>query len=185
MASGVGGLHRGGVVDAHYRGIRLNSRLNSSHASSPAPISDISVTWGVALVARQLSPSFKLGEVVIEFLFLSVSFARCSLATCSSCDFSILKAHDLAKFSGICRSVRSKACAKGLQGVSRVHGRVPDRGRKNNKVIYSSISAIYGTFPETRPYNSLKLVRASRRGVRARGWIVLELGVSLPPTSWA
>ena len=111
----MGGLHRGGVVDAHYRGIRLNSRLNSPHASSPAPISDISVTRGVALVAAQLSPSFKLGKVGIEFFFLSMSFARCSLATCSSYDFSILKAHDLAKLAGqyeaspvlrVCRGVR-------------------------------------------------------------------------------
>ena len=100
MASGVGGLHRGGVVDAHYRGILPNSRLNSSHASSPAPISDISVTRGVALVAAQLSPSFKLGEVGIDFLSLSMSFARCSLATYSSYDFSILRAHDLAKLAG-------------------------------------------------------------------------------------
>ena len=96
MASGVGGLHRGGVVDAHYRGILPNSRLNSPHASSPAPISDISVTRGVALVAAQLSLSFKLGEVGIEFLSLSMSFARCSLATTSFYDFSVLKAHDLA-----------------------------------------------------------------------------------------
>ena len=100
MASGVGGLHRGGVVDADYRGILPNSRLNSSHASSPAPISDISVTRGVALVTGYLSPSFKLGEVGIDFLFLCMSFARCSPATGSSYDFSILKAHDLAKLAG-------------------------------------------------------------------------------------
>ena len=96
----MGGLHRGGVVDADYRGIRLNSRLNSPHASSPAPISVLSVTWGVALVAAQLSPSFKLWEVAIEFLLPSMSFARCSLATYSSYDFSILRAHDLAKLAG-------------------------------------------------------------------------------------
>ena len=129
----MGGLHRGGVVDAHYRGIRLNSRLNSPHASSPAPISDISVTRGVALVAAQLSPSFKLGVVHTRLLFLSMYSARYCLATSYCYDFSPLKAHDLAKLSGICQSARSKARAKGLCSVPRVHGRVPDGGCKNNK----------------------------------------------------
>ena len=84
----------------NYRGIFSTLRLGLSYGLSTAPISDISVTRGVALVARQLSSSFKLEEVAIEFFFLSMSFARCSLATYSSYDFSILRAHDLAKLAG-------------------------------------------------------------------------------------
>ena len=91
------------------------------------------MTWGVACVVLQLSLSFKRGEVGIVFFLLPMYFASYSLATRYCYDFSALKAHDLAKLSWICRSVRSKARAKGLCSVPRVHGRVPDGGRKNNK----------------------------------------------------
>ena len=144
MASGVGGLHRGGVVDADYRWILPNSRLNSSHASSPAPISDISVTRGVALVTGYLSPSFKLGVVHTRLLFLSMYSARYCLATSYCYDFSPLKAHDLAKLTGLCRSVRSKARAKGPWGVLGSLAEYPTEAVRTIKLIYSSISAIYG-----------------------------------------
>ena len=81
----------------------------------------------------QFSSPFKLEVVGTMFFFPSMYFARYYLATDYAYDFSILKAHDLAKLSGGCRSVRSKARAKGLWGVPRVHGRVPDGGRKNNE----------------------------------------------------
>ena len=91
------------------------------------------MTWGVARIVLQLSPSFKLGLVGTVFYFLFSYCSRHYLATSYCYDFSILKAHDLAKLTGLCRSVRSKARAKGLWCVPRVLGRVPDGGRKNNE----------------------------------------------------
>ena len=93
------------------------------------------MTRGVARVVLQLSPSFKLGEVGIVFFLLPMYFASYSLAISYCYDFSPLKAHDLAKVSGVCRSARSKARAKGLQGMPRVLARVPDGGPKNNKML--------------------------------------------------
>ena len=80
MAFGPRGLVGGGVGEVAYRGILLNSRPNSSYTLYNSPISELSVTWGVALVAGTPLPSFKLGEVGIEFLFLSMHLARCWLA---------------------------------------------------------------------------------------------------------
>ena len=133
MPFGCRGIHRGPVDELYYRGIPRISTFDSSYGLPTAPISDISVTRGVASRRVALSPSFKLGVVAIVFFFCSMYFAMCCLAYSYGYDFSPLKAHDLAKVSGSRRSVRSKARAKGLCGVLRVLGRVPDGGRKNNK----------------------------------------------------
>ena len=111
-----------------------NSHLNSSYGLLTAPISELSVTWGAASQQVRLSLSFKLDVVGIESLFFSMYLARYSLATTYSYDFSALNSHDLAKLSGGCRSARSKARAKGLWCVPRVLVRVPDGGRKNNRI---------------------------------------------------
>ena len=126
-------MGRGGDDELDYRGISLNSAFSSSYGLSTAPISELSVTWGVARVVLQLSPSFKLGEVGIVFFLLPMYFPSYRLATSYAYDFSPPKAHDLAKVSGSCRSVRSKTRAKGLCSVPRVHGgssRLPGRSRK-------------------------------------------------------
>ena len=115
-------MDRGRVAELYHRGIARNSTFYSSYGLLTTPISELSVTRGVARVVLQLSPSFKLGEVGIELLFLSMYFASYSLATSYCNDFSPLKAHDLAKVSGSCRSVPSKPRAKGLCGVLRVLG---------------------------------------------------------------
>ena len=77
--------------------------------------------------------SFKLDVVGVEFFFLPMYNPRYCLATSYHYDFSPLKAHDLAKVSGVCRSARSKTRAKGLCCVPRVLARVPDGGRQNNQ----------------------------------------------------
>ena len=118
------------------------------------------MTWGVARVVLQLSSLFRLGEVGIVFFLLPMYFPSYGPATSYAYDFSALKAHDLAKFSGGCRSVRSKPRAKGLWCVPRVLGRVPSGGRKNNK------GQLIINFGESRSYTSLKLVRGGRRGPR-------------------
>ena len=62
-------MGRGGDDELDYRGISLNSAFSSSYGLPTAPISELSVTRGVARVVLQLSPSFKLGVVGIELLF--------------------------------------------------------------------------------------------------------------------
>ena len=126
-------MHRGRVDGLYSRGISLNSTFSSSYGLFKCPISELSVTRGSARVALHLSLLFKLGVVHTRLLFLSMYSARYWLGSSYCYDFSPLKAHDLAKLSGICRSVRSKARAKGLCSVPRVHGRIPEGGRKNNK----------------------------------------------------
>ena len=91
------------------------------------------MTRGIASRRVALLPLLKLGVVGTRLPFPSMYFSRYFLATSYCYDFSILKAHDLAKLTGLFRSVRSEARAKGLWCVPRVLGRVPDGGRKNNK----------------------------------------------------
>ena len=88
--------------------------------------------------------SFNLGVVGIMFLLLSMYSARFWIDTSYAYDFSFLKAHDLAKCSGICQSVRSKARAKGPWGVLGSLAEYPTEAVRTIKLIYSSISAIYG-----------------------------------------
>ena len=71
-------------------------------------------------------------------------FAMYYLATNYAYDFSALKAHDLAKCSGICQSVRSKSRGKGPWGVLGSLAEYPTEAVRTIKLIYSSISAIYG-----------------------------------------
>ena len=113
-------MHRGRVDGLYSRGISLNSTFSSSYGLFKCPIPELSVTRGVASRPVALSPSFKLGVVHTRLLFLSMYSARYCLATSYCYDFSPLNSHDLAKVSGICRSARSKARAKGLWGVPRV-----------------------------------------------------------------
>ena len=147
------GLTRGGRYKVNYRGISRYSPLDSSHDLLNSPISDISVTRGVASRRVALSPSLNLGVVDIEFLFCSMYFPSYCLATSYCYDFSPLNSHDLAKVSGTCRSVRSKARAKGLWGMPRVLPEYPTEAVRTIKMLYSSISAI---FPETWLSNSTK-----------------------------
>ena len=73
-------MGRGRVEEWGYRGIWADSHSDSFYGLFTAPISELSVTWGVARVVLQLSLSFKLAEVGIEFLFLSMYFPRHRIA---------------------------------------------------------------------------------------------------------
>ena len=79
-----------------------------------------------------------------RLLLLLLHCGRYYLSTAYCYDFSTLKAHDLAKLSKICRSVQSKARAKGLWGMPRVLPEYPTEAVRTIKMLYSSISAIYG-----------------------------------------
>ncbi|KAI5892982.1 uncharacterized protein SCHCODRAFT_02243150 [Schizophyllum commune H4-8] len=114
MAFGRRGLGRGGSYKVDYRGIPLNSAFDSSYNLSTAPISELSVTWGVVAVVLCLSLSFKLGVVGAWLLYRSMYFLSYQPACNYAYDFSVLKAHDLPSSLGGCQShrsnQRSKAC---------------------------------------------------------------------------
>ena len=73
-------MGRGGVDELDYRAIWLNSAFSSSYGLRTAPISELSVTWGVARLVLQLSLSFKLEEVHTRLLFRSMYFPRYRIA---------------------------------------------------------------------------------------------------------
>ena len=77
--------------------------------------------------------SFELEVVGTVFFFLFMYCGGYYLSTHYCYDFSPLNSHDLAKVSGTCRSVRSKARAKGLWGMPRVLPEYPTEAPRTIK----------------------------------------------------